>query len=263
MISMSSQFRTLQAFASVTIVSMMLVSCSPGEEEPVIIDKAAATAGEKFAQSGRDSIAPCTACHGADGEGNNDTGIPRLAGLHPQYIEKQLYDFRRDPLKMGVSIEPIARDYSKTPRVYKDLTIYTPGTRHDVTMNAIAKAMTDEEITQVANYYGALPFEATPVPSDFQSLERGMELAVRGKPEYMLPRCDACHGPNGEGFGAHFPPLAGQPIKYIISQLNKWQSGHRDNDHLSMMKNTANTLTDADKVLVAKYYANQSYKVNK
>lgn len=263
MISIRSQFRPLVTLVTMTIVSVTLASCSPGEEEPVIIDTQAAKAGEAFAKSGRDSIAPCVACHGADGEGNNDTGFPRLAGLHPQYIEKQLHDFRRDPLKMGVSVEPVARDYSKTPRIYKDLTIFTPGTRHDPTMNAIAQAMTDEEITQVANYYGSLPFEATPVPSDFQSLERGMELAVRGKPEYMLPRCDACHGPNGEGFGAHFPPLAGQPIKYIISQLNKWQSGHRDNDHLSMMKNTANTLTDADKVLVAKYYANQSYKVNK
>jgi cytochrome c553 len=29
-----------------------------------------------------------------------------------------------------------------------------------------------------------------------------------------------------------------------------------------MMKNTANMLTDADKILIAKYYANQSFKVN-
>jgi len=262
MISVKSQFKPLLTLVTMTIVSMSLVACAPGEEEAVIIDKNAAAAGKSFASAGRDAIAPCVTCHGANGEGNTEAAYPRLAGLHPQYIEKQLLDFRRDPLRMGVSIEPVARDYNKTPRIYKDLTVYSPGTRHDVTMNAVAKAMTDEEIINVANYYGSLPFEATPVPNDFQSLERGMELAVRGKPEYMLPRCDACHGPKGEGFGAHFPPLAGQPIKYIINQLNKWQSGTRDNDHLSMMKNTANMLTDADKILIAKYYANQSFKVN-
>jgi len=261
MISVKSQFKPLLTLVTMTIVSMSLVACAPGEEEAVIIDKNAAAAGKSFASAGRDAIAPCVTCHGANGEGNTEAAYPRLAGLHPQYIEKQLLDFRRDPLRMGVSIEPVARDYNKTvsiepvardynktPRIYKDLTVYSPGTRHDVTMNAVAKAMTDEEIINVANYYGSLPFEATPVPNDFQSLERGMELAVRGKPEYMLPRCDACHGPKGEGFGAHFPPLAGQPIKYIINQLNKWQSGTRDNDHLSMMKNTANMLTDSFKV---------------
>jgi len=250
------------ASLTVTLLAVFtLTACQPGEEEPVIIDKAAAAAGKDFAMTGRDNIAPCVACHGADGEGNDEAGYPRLAGLHPKYLEKQLHDFRRDPLKVGVHIEPIARDYAKTPRIYKDLTIYTPGTRHDVIMNAIALAMTDEEIVNVSNYYGSLGFEATPKPNDFQSLERGMELAVRGKPEYMLPRCDACHGPKGEGFGEHFPPLAGQPVKYIISQLNKWQNGQRDNDNLSMMKNTANMLTDADKLLVAQYYANQTFKV--
>lgn len=246
------------------VLAAILSACGgPGSEEPVVIDPKAAAAGKELAASGRDAVIACVGCHGANGEGNAELGNPRLAGLHPKYIEKQLRDFKRNPLNMGVAIEPVARDYAKTPRIYKDLTIYTPGTRHDAVMNGIAKAMSDEEITNIANYYASLSFEATPVPNDFQSLERGLELAVRGKPEYMMPSCDSCHGPNGEGFGEHFPPLAGQPVKYIVSQLNKWQSGHRDNDQLSMMKNTANLLTDGDKILVAKYYANQSFKVNK
>ena len=219
-------------------------------------------AGETLANNGRDTVLACAGCHGANGEGNFAAGFPRLAGLHPDYIAKQLHDFQRDPLDVGVAIEPIARDYSKTPRIYNDLTIYSPGTRHDPVMNGIASAMTDEEITGVAAYYGSLSFTATPVAHDFQSLERGLELALRGKPEYMVPRCDACHGPRGEGFGPHFPPLAGQPQQYIINQINKWQSGYRDNDHLAMMKNTANQLTDGDKINVAKYYSNQSYSVN-
>lgn len=258
---MYKQLKPLLTLFITPFIAVMLISCSPGKEEPVVIDPAAAAAGKILATTGRENILACSACHGANGEGNNEAGNPRLAGLHPQYIEKQLHDFRRNPLHTGVAIEPIARDYSKTPRIYKDLTIYSPGTREDITMNALAKEMSDAEITNVANYYGSLGFKATPVPSDFQSLERGMELAVRGKPEYMMPRCDSCHGPEGEGFGELFPPLAGQPVKYIISQLNKWQSGQRDNDQLSMMKNTANLLTDADKVLIAKYYANQSLTV--
>jgi cytochrome c553 len=230
---------------------------STGKPRPLAIQ-----AGKELANNGREGLLACTTCHGANGEGNTETGYPRLAGLHPDYIAKQLQDFRRDPLDVGVAIDPIPRDYSKTPRIYKTLTIYSPGTRNDPTMNGIARAMTDEEISNIGAYYGSLPFTATPVPGDFQSLERGLELAVRGKPEYMVPRCDACHGPQGEGFGQYFPPLAGQPIQYLISQMNKWQTGDRDNDHMAMMKNTANMLTDGDKINVAKYYANQSYSVN-
>ena len=246
---------------SCTLLAAGLSGCDQGMQarkaDPLMV-----AAGKVLADSGRGAVLACASCHGESGEGNFQAGFPRLAGLHPDYIAKQLQDFQRDPLDVGVSIEPIARDYSKTPRIYKDLTIYSPGTRHDPIMNGIAKAMTGQEINNVAAYYGSLPFTATPEAHDFQSLERGLELALRGKPEYMVPRCDACHGPQGEGFGPHFPPLAGQPQSYLISQINKWQSGQRDNDHLAMMKNTANMLTDGDKINVAKYYSNQSYSVN-
>lgn len=245
-----------------TFVMLALTGCDKSPVERPHVNPLVKAAGEELARNGRDAVLACVSCHGENGEGNFEAGYPRLAGLHPDYIAKQLQDFQRDPLDVGVSIEPIARDYSKTPRIYKDLTIYSPGTRHDPVMNGIASAMSDEEIASVSAYYGSLPFTATPIPQDFESLERGLELAVRGKPEYMVPRCDACHGPQGEGYGPHFPPLAGQPQQYIINQINKWQNGQRDNDHLAMMKNTANMLTDGDKINVAKYYSNQSYSVN-
>ncbi len=225
-------------------------------------DPAAALAGKSLALQGRDGVPACMACHGQNGEGNRELGYPRLAGLHPRYLAKQLQDFGRDQMDTGVKVDPIARDYQKTPRVYKDLTIYSPGIRRDPMMNPIAQALTAEEIYEVSHYYASLPFSANPEPVDFETLERGHELAVRGKPEYLMPRCNACHGPNGEGFGEHFPPLAGQPPSYIIGQINKWQNGDRDNDQLAMMKNTANLLTDGDKINAARYYDNKSYSVN-
>ncbi len=225
-------------------------------------DPVAAAAGKALALNGREGVTACVACHGANGEGNQELGYPRLAGLHPKYIAKQLQDFARDPLDVGVKVDPIARDYEKTPRIYKDLTIYSPGIRKDPMMNPIARALSDEEIYSVSHYYASLPFKADPEPVDFETLERGHELAVRGKPEYLMPRCNACHGPNGEGFGEHFPPLAGQPPRYIIRQINKWQNGERDNDQFAMMKNTANLLTDGDKINAARYYSNKSYSVN-
>jgi cytochrome c553 len=36
----------------------------------------------------------CTGCHAPDGTGNAAAGFPRLSGQHPDYIEKQLTNFR-------------------------------------------------------------------------------------------------------------------------------------------------------------------------
>ena len=256
--------KTIWRFSKVlTVVGLagLMAGCGALESEQKI-DQAAWSAGEQLALNGRDGIAACVGCHGANGEGNFAAGFPRLAGLHAEYLQKQLHDFARDPMKMGVDIPPIARDYSSTPRFYKDLTVFSPGIRYDPIMNPLARALTDKEKHDLALYYSTLAFTTEPVPADFQTLERGRDLAVLGKPEYMVPRCESCHGINGEGFGPIFPPIAGQPAQYVIKQLGKWQSGERDNDHLSIMKNTANQLTDGDKVNVAAFFANQSYSVN-
>jgi Cytochrome c553 len=161
-------------------------------------------AGNKLAHQGRTGVTACIACHGASGEGNPAAGIPRLAGLNAGYIAKQLADYARDMPPGGVVIAPIARDYQKTPRVNDDLTVFSPGLRHDPIMSPLAKALTPVEIAQLAAYFASLPFTATPVAAPFQTLERGADLALRGKPEYQLPACVSCHAPDGEGFGRTF-----------------------------------------------------------
>jgi len=241
------------------LLPLMIVMLFPFSSS---LDQQYRLAGERLASNGsRDTLA-CITCHGRQGEGDFVMGIPRLAGLHPDYIKKQLEDYARAPLRTRVVLDPIARDYIKTPRTYGDLTVFTPGTRHNDEMNVVAKTLSPEDRHNLALYYSALPFVATPKAYDFETLERGEDLALRGKPEYGLPACVSCHGPNGQGFGAVFPPLVGQPMVYMIDQINKWQTGRRDNDHLSLMKNIANQLTDGDKINVAAYYSNQSYSVN-
>lgn len=231
-------------------------SRSPAFDEVVV------KAGEQLARVGREGLPACTSCHGDQGQGDRPTVTPRLAGLNLDYLVKQLDDFARDPVQTRVAIDPIARDYSKTPRVNVPLTVYTPGTRSDNTMNQIARALSKDEKLSLATYYASLTFVAIPLARDFETLQRGEDLALRGKPEFGLPACTSCHGPGGEGFGAVFPPLAGQPPEYLIRQIDKWQRGTRDNDPLGLMKNVANQLTEGDKYTTAAYFANLSYTVN-
>ena len=250
----------LLAIASVTILIFSITKVAhsyfPSANQKQV------ESGKKLATSGRMNLPACTSCHGANGEGDLSAAIPRLAGLNAMYIKKQLEDFARDPVKTRVNIEPIARDYTKTPRTYSDLTVFTPGTRRHDVMNQIARELTRAEADDIAAYYSALPFEAEPVPVSFEILERGEDLAQRGKPEYGLPACDSCHGERGYGHGSDFPPLAGQPPRYIINQINHWQTGQRDNDDLALMRHVANQLTDGDKENVAAYYSNQSFAIN-
>jgi cytochrome c553 len=221
------------------------------------------TAGKLLAQSGNNQgLVACATCHGAHGEGNTDMAAPRLAGLDAGYLGKQLEDFARKPSPAGVVMEPVARDYVKTPRIHSDPTVFTPGLRHDEIMSPIARSLSPLEIKNLSLYYASLAFSAKQIPADYQTLERGAELALRGKPEYALPACLSCHAPEGEGFGADFPPLAGQPVAYIVKQLDHWQHGQRDNDKLGLMRAVAEQLTDADKLNVATYYANRSLLVN-
>lgn len=44
--------------------------------------------------AGRQEYGPCTACHGANGEGNEALGAPPLQGQHDWYLMRQLQKFR-------------------------------------------------------------------------------------------------------------------------------------------------------------------------
>ena len=52
--------------------------------------------GSKTYRNGNSAngVPACAACHAPDGKGNAAAGFPRLSGQHPDYIEKQLTNFR-------------------------------------------------------------------------------------------------------------------------------------------------------------------------
>lgn len=73
-------------------------------------------------------VAACMGCHSPDGKGNGPAGFPSLAGQHPEYVAKQLKDF-----KHGTRSNDVGR-----------------------MMRGLTKRMLDEEIAAVAAYIAAL-----------------------------------------------------------------------------------------------------------
>lgn len=52
-------------------------------------------AAEGDPERGRALFQVCQGCHGAQGEGNEAQGAPRLAGQHGWYLRRQLMNFRQ------------------------------------------------------------------------------------------------------------------------------------------------------------------------
>lgn len=194
---------------------------------PTHIVTAYAADGREIAASGNGLDAPaCSACHGAQGEGQPDAANPRLAGLDSEYLVAQLDAFAQ-------------------------------GSRDNETMSPIAKALSPDERQAIAKFYAGLAtpkIEASQKPND-KTVAAGATLAGRGDWSKGLPGCGQCHGAAGQGVGKTFPRLAGQSAQYIMSQLKAWKDGKRTDDPLHLMTGIASKLNDDQIAAVAAYYA--------
>lgn len=157
----------------------------------------------------------CSACHGLHGI-SMVPGYPNLAGQWPQYIEKQLRNFkshkRADPMSS--------------------------------VMWAMAAPLTKKQISDVARYfYNQKP--QTPKTTDPAAVAAGRKIWFGGIPSKGVPACYACHGQTGLGLPPKFPRLAGQHQQYVVNQLTYFKKGLRKNDPLGMMRYVAKNLSSA------------------
>ncbi|MHB1677265.1 MAG: c-type cytochrome [Sulfuriferula sp.] len=164
----------------------------------------------------------CVACHGADGN-SVSPNFPNLAGQQPEYITKQLMDFksgvRTNPIMQGiVASSNLSPDDMKNLGLYFSQQTLKPGAAKD-------KKLADE----------------------------GEKIYKGGDAASGTPACAACHGPTGAGIPSEFPRLAGQHSEYVYAQLNNFRLGDRSNDGGKMMRTIAARLTDHEMKAVAEY----------
>lgn len=72
--------------------------------------------------------------------------------------------------------------------------------------------------------------------------------------EQKSANCMGCHGPKGKSSNAQWPNLAAQQPAYVVSQLNAFKAGTRENP---MMQSMAANLSDDEMNNLAAYYASQ------
>jgi cytochrome c553 len=163
----------------------------------------------------------CVACHGPDGN-SSDPRNPKLAGLQPEYLYKQLNDFKA-------------------------------GRRRSEIMEPIVSVLTGDDFANLAAYYSAQK-PAPGVVRDPKLAEQGRKIYHDGKPEVGLPSCSGCHYPKGEGT-SRFPRIAGQHAEYTYLQLRAFKEARRENDRGLAMQSVTLNMTDADMRAVAEYMA--------
>ncbi len=170
----------------------------------------------------------CAACHGADGNSIGPAN-PKLASQIPEYLAKQLMNFR--PGKDN-----------------------KPAERPNNIMAAFSTALSPEDMRSVAAYYAGQKL-VPETAKDKKTIELGQKIFRGGIAEKQVPACAACHGPTGAGVPAQYPLLGGQYAEYIEAQLKAFRSGERANDPNRMMRMTAGRLSDAEIKAVANYIA--------
>lgn len=166
----------------------------------------------------------CVGCHGNRGEGNPDSGSPRIAGQSAMYLQKQLDS-------------------------------YADGSRRDRVMEPIARGLPPELRHDVAAHFATIdaPFDTRAQPS--RAPERGRVLATEGDNQMKVQACRNCHGPGGVGGPPNIPYLAGLDAKYIASEMNAWKDGTRTNDGGLQMFTVAVAISAENINAVAQYYA--------
>jgi cytochrome c553 len=154
----------------------------------------------------------CLGCHGVEGYRNAypNYEVPELWGQSPDYIVAALKEYRNGE------------------------------ERTFVTMHAQASSLSDQDMEDIAAYFGGHPLAKQPRP------------ASAPKPPAEAAVCVACHGDDGVGVAPMYPDLAGQHPDYIVQALKEYQSGERKNP---IMVGMSRPLTQQSMWVIAEYYA--------
>ncbi len=141
------------------------------------------------------AVRNCTWCHGGSAQGY--TPAPRLAGQRPQYVEKQLMNFREHTRD-----NPFSKLY----------------------MWGAAANLNPHTARNLAIYFSTIPPKAAN-DGDKVLVAAGRAIYQEGIPDSNIAACVACHGPNAQGI-SEIPRLGGLAYTYLKRRLEQWGEGY-------------------------------------
>jgi cytochrome c553 len=164
--------------------------------------------------------ATCQACHTADGT-RGAPANPIIAGQHPEYLLKQLTEFKS-------------------------------GKRKNAVMSGMVAALSEDDMKHLAAFYASKSAK-TGFAKVKATVGQGEQIWRGGVMGKAVPACAGCHSPNGAGMPSQYPRIAGQHADYTEAQLLAFRSGARGNN--AQMTAIAAKMSDAEIKAVADYAA--------
>mgnify|MGYP000914708224 CR=1 FL=1 len=196
---------------------------APAASAPAAPAPAAAKAGPAKVDAAlgeQKYAAVCAACHAADGNSSIPAN-PKLAQQHPEYLVKQLQEFKS-------------------------------GKRANAVMAGFAATLSEEDMKNIAAFLAKQ--KAKPgFAKDKALVTLGEKIWRGGVPDRQIAACAGCHSPNGAGIPAQYPRLSGQHADYTAAQLVAFRDGVRKNN--LQMTQVAAKLNDREIRAVADYVA--------
>jgi len=157
----------------------------------------------------------CIDCHGDDGRGS-ESDIPIIAGIPAIVQEDALFEYLDGERNCG-----------NKPLMCK-----------------VVSRLTEEQITELAEHFAAMPYE--PAGEDFDA-----SLAEQGKAIHM-ENCAICHGEDDPG-DAEASILHGQKKDYLRYALHQYAAGERV--QLDAMKDKTSALSPDEIEALLNFYA--------
>ena len=203
----------MKTFASLVLTAFCLSAPAFASDAPKSAKPDLAAGEAKYG-------AMCAACHGADGNAGSPE-YPKLAGQYPEYLNKQLVEFKS-------------------------------GKRANAIMSGMAAALSDEDMKNVAAWLSAQKPKAG-FAKDKDTIALGERIYRGGVADRQIAACAGCHSPTGIGIPAQYPRLSGQHAAYTAAQLTGFREGVRQNN--LQMSQVAAKLNDREIKAVADYVA--------
>jgi cytochrome c553 len=199
---------------------MLVCLLTAASSAPAFAAEAKASAKPDLAKGQATSTNVCAACHTADGSRGSPAN-PILQGQHPEYLVKQLQEFKS-------------------------------GKRDNAVMKGFASALSDADMRNVA-YWLADQKATTGFASEKDLVRAGERIYRGGIPDRQIAACAGCHGPAGSGIPAQYPRLSGQHAEYTSTQLKAFRAGVRNNN--AQMTGVAAKMNDTEIKAVSDYIA--------
>lgn len=201
--------------AALLLSSLLLAAAAQAATEP-----AAAVAKPDLAKGGAIATQVCVACHTADGTRGSPAN-PIIAGQHPEYLAKQLLEFKA-------------------------------GKRKNPIMQGMAAPLSEDDIRNVSAFYATKPTKPG-FAKNKDTIALGEKIYRGGITDRQVPACAGCHAPNGAGMPAQYPRIAGQHGDYVEAQMVAFRSGARANNQT--MITIASKMNDREIKAVSDYIA--------